>query len=176
MQNHEFEIAARRWQQRVFTFAAYFLGDVDDAEEVTQDVLLRLWDHPEMWSSDRIEAWLLRVARNRCIDRYRSARSESRVVDRSHEPTVLGRQADHRPSPERRAAASQLRRRIAVAVSLLPELQRSVVILREIQGLAYDDIAAAVDTSVANVKVSLHRGRRRLRERLEEVHDHVVAV
>jgi RNA polymerase sigma-70 factor (ECF subfamily) len=129
-----------------------------------------------VWDSDGIEGWLIRVTRNRCIDRCRSLRSESRVVDRGREPTILGGCPDHRPDPERRAAASQLRRRIAVAVSLLPEPQRSVVILREIQGLSYDAIAGAVEISVANVKVSLHRGRRRLRQRLEEVHDHVVAV
>lgn len=176
MVEHDFENAARRWQRRIFTFAAYFLGDAAEAEEITQEVLLRLWHHPDMLASDRLEAWLLRVTRNLCVDRFRTLRSESNVIDRSTPADTAGTQFDHGPSPERAAAAAQLRRRIAVALSLLPEPQRSVVILREIHGLSYDDIADAVQISLPNVKVSLHRGRRRLRERLEEVHDHVAAV
>lgn len=176
MEEHDFEHAARRWQRRIFTFAAYFLGDAAEAEEITQEVLVRLWRHPQMLTSDRLEAWLLQVARNLCVDRFRSLRSESKVIDHSVVTTTAEPRVDNGPSPERVAAAAQLRRRIAVALSQLPEPQRSVVILREIHGLSYDAIADAVQISLSNVKVSLHRGRRRLRERLEEVHDHVAAV
>jgi len=176
MDEHDFEHAARRWQRRIFTFAAYTLGDVVEAEEVTQDALLRLWRHPEMLRSERLESWLLRVTRNLCIDRFRSLRSQANVFDDRGSSDAAADHADARPTPERAAAAAQLRRRIAVALSRLPEPQRSVVILREVHGLSYDDIAHAVQISPASVKVSLHRGRRTLRERLEEVHDHVVAV
>ncbi len=175
MDDHDFEHAARRWQRRIFTFAAYTLADAVEAEEVTQEVLVRLWRHPEMLRSDRLEAWLLRVARNLCVDRFRSLRSHSTVFDHQRSADDEAH-VDAGPSPERAAAAAQLRHRIAVALSLLPEPQRSVVILREIHGLSYDDIAHALQISPANVKVSLHRGRRRLRERLEEVQDHVAAL
>ena len=176
MDDHDFERAARRWQRRIFTFAAYTLGNVVEAEEVTQDVLLRLWRHPEMLGADRLESWLLRVTRNLCIDRFRSLRSQERVFEHRSSADDAETHVDRGPTPERAAAAAQLRRNIAVALSRLPEPQRSVVILREVHGLSYDDIADAVQISPANVKVSLHRGRRRLRERLQEVHDHVVAV
>ncbi len=176
MDAHDFEYVARRWQRRIFTFAAYTLGDVAEAEEVTQDVLVRLWRHPEMLRSEGLEPWLLRVTRNLCIDRFRGLRSRANVLDDRGPLHAVETHVDGRPTPERSAAAAQLRRHIAVALSGLPEPQRSVVILREIHGLSYDDIADAVQISPANVKVSLHRARRRLRERLEEVHDHVAAV
>ena len=176
MSDDRFLAAAERWQRRIFTYAAYTLGDVGAAEEVTQDVLMKLWRHPEMLDSDRLESWLLRVARNACVDEVRRRRSRLRLVGDEVPDDRLAERPAPAPDPERRAAAAQLGRRIAVHLTKLREPQRSVVVLREVHGLSYREIAEVCEMTVSNVRVALHRGRRRLREARQEVHDDVVAV
>ena len=176
MHDDAFHAAARRWQHRVFSYAAYTLGDPAEAEEVTQDVLLALWRHPEMLDSERLEGWLLRVARNACIDEVRRRRARLRLVDPAVADEVVRRRELPAASPERRAASAQLRRRLARELAALPEPQRSVVVLREVHGLTYREIGGVCDLSLASVKTTLHRGRARLRERLKEVRDEAVAV
>lgn len=176
MDDDRFHAAAARWQRRIFSYAAYTLGDAGEAEEVTQDVLLRLWRHPEMLAAERLEGWLLRVARNACLDLVRRRRSRLRLVDGTADDERVQARPAPAPDPERRAAASQLGRRLALELARLPELQRSAIVLRDVHGLSYREIAEVLEMSLANVRVSLHRGRRRLRQRLEEVEDHVMAV
>lgn len=176
MDDPRFHAAAVRWQRRIFTFAAYTLGDVGAAEEVTQDVLLRLWRHPEMLAAERLEGWLLRVTRNACLDEIRRRRVRLRLVTDVADDEIARQRPATNPDPERRAAAAQLGQRLAIELSELPENQRSVVVLRDVQGLSYREIAEVMNMSLANVRVVLHRARRRLRERLEEVENHVVAV
>ena len=72
------------------------------------------------------------------------------------------------PGPQNQAEGAEFRERLKKALGQLPEPHRSIVVLREIQGLAYDEIAAAVDRPLNTVKVYLHRGRKMLREQLRE--------
>ncbi len=88
---------------------------------------------------------------------------------------MLAEVAEPRPGPESLARASELGIHIRRALDELGEPQRSIVILREIQGLSYREIADSLDMTVGNVRVSLHRGRRKLRHELREVEDHVAA-
>ena len=136
---------------------------------------MRLWRRGHEVDPDRLGAWLLRVTRNACIDLQRRRRSSPGVV-----PLAAGGGADHEPSemapgPEGLARASELGSRIRQALGSLSEPFRSVVILREIQGLTYQEIGEALEIPLSSVRVNLHRGRRRLRDQLREVRDHVAA-
>jgi RNA polymerase sigma-70 factor (ECF subfamily) len=139
---------------------------------VTQEVLVRLWRRGHEVLPEKIGPWLIRVTRNACIDvmRRRKGGSQVAIDDEAgieiHEPA---------PGPERLAHASQLGGRILQALETLTEPGRSVVILREIQGLSYQEIGEALEMPMSSVRVTLHRGRRRLREELKEVHGHVAA-
>lgn len=169
MQTDEFERAVERHQRRIFTFARYLLSSGDDAEDVAQEVFVKLWHNGDRVAPDALEAWLLRVTRNACYDLLRRRRGRERVVVGVLQGDSLPT-ASHAPDPEVLAASSQLGRRLIDELGRLAEPQRSIVILREIEGLSCRDIGKVVEMSEGSVRVTLHRARRLLRERLREVH------
>jgi DNA-directed RNA polymerase specialized sigma24 family protein len=136
-----FEDTAQRYQRRVYSFARYLLSSREEAEDVTQEVLLRLWRHHRGVDEERLGAWLLRVTRNACYDLLRKRRQET---------------------------AAGFRGRLLAALADLGEPYKSVVILREVQGLPHREIGEALGIPEVTVRVHLHRGRRKLRERLKE--------
>ena len=172
MRRQDFDAVVVTHGRRVFTLAVYLLVNREEAEDVTQEVLVRLWRRGHDVSPDRIGPWLVRVTRNACIDTIRRRKDQTRV---GLEADALNELQESAPGPETLSHASQLRSRILRALETLSEPSRSVVILREIQGLSYQEIGDALEMPISNVRVTLHRGRRRLREELKEVHDHVAA-
>ena len=170
MRRQDFDAAVATHGRKVYTLAVYLLANPEEAEDVTQEELVRLWRRGGDVAPEKIRPWLVQVTRNACIDSLRRRKDGSRVaVD---DPAGLELQ-EPAPGPERLAHASQLGGRILQALDTLSEPGRSIVILREIQGLSYQEIGEALEMPMSSVRVTLHRGRRRLREELKEVHDHV---
>jgi len=169
MREGEFQDLVSRHRDRIYTFAFYSLKNREDAEDVTQEVLIRLWKHWQRLDDEFLTAWILRVTRNACCDVVRRRRThQGKIGDNPHEPEIES-MASRDPDPHREAEAADFRRRLRAALRTLPEPHRSIVILREIQGLKYDEIAAAVGKPLNTIKVYLHRGRKLLREQLREV-------
>lgn len=165
-----FEDTAQRYRRRVYSFARYLLSNREEAEDVTQEVLLRLWRHQEGVDEERLGSWLLRVTRNACYDLLRRRRSEAAAgIGASLDEEDAREVASSEPSPEARARDTDFRRRLMAALGELGEPYKSVVILREVQGLPHREIGEALGIPEATVRVHLHRGRRKLRERLREV-------
>jgi len=166
-----FRKLCERHRDRVYTFAWYFLGNREDAEDVAQEVLIRLWDHWQEVESARLPAWITRVARNACLDLLRKRKSYRGVVSGEGDEEALARVASGEPNPEKLVEASEFQRQLECALQTLPEIHRTVVVLREIQGLKYDEIAESLGLPLNTVKVYLHRGRRELREQLKKSMD-----
>jgi RNA polymerase sigma factor (sigma-70 family) len=165
-----FEDSAERYRSRVYSFARYLLSSREEAEDVTQEVLLRLWRHRRGVDEERLGSWLLRVTRNACYDLLRKRRSESAaLVPGAGFDAEVRQAASAEPDPQARAEAADFRRRLLQALADLEEPYKSVVILREVQGLPHRDIGEALGIPEVTVRVHLHRGRRKLRERLREV-------
>lgn len=162
-----FEGHVRAFQHRIFGFAVYFLGDRREAEDVTQDVLLRLWQHRDVVDEDRLVAWLLRVTRNACVDRLRRRQARRRRItpglDDGPEPTDSG------PTPDAFTEAADFSAHLQAALARLREPYRSLIILREVQELSYEELCGAMDLPLNTVKVYLHRGRKMLRTQLSQV-------
>ena len=165
-----FEDTAQRHRRRVYSFARYLLSNREEAEDVTQEVLLRLWSHQNGVDEERLGAWLLRVTRNACYDLLRKRRSDSAVMapGASLDGEEARQVASAGPDPQAAAEASDFRRRLMEALAELGEPYKSVVILREVQGLPHREIGEALGMPEVTVRVHLHRGRRKLRERLRE--------
>jgi len=176
MIHDDFDSAVQRHQRKVFTFARYLLSNREEAEDVTQEVLIRLWDHLGSVEPDRLGGWLLRVTRNACYDRLRSHRSRRRFLADDAPDNATDDVASGTPDPEMLAGSSELGRRLIHAIGSLREPQRSSIILREINGLSYREIADVLDLTEATVRVTLHRGRRALREELKEAFHGVTVV
>ncbi len=168
-----FEEVVSQQQRKVYSFARYFLGSTEEAEDVTQEVFLKLWHNWQRIELASVRSWLLRVTRNACFDRLRQRRSASRFIQRDTESQIVESSPASDPDPEVQAQRAAFRRHVTAALQDLGEPYRSVLILREIQGLRYRDIGEILDMPLNTVRVNIHRGRRQLREALAGRYDSV---
>jgi|SRR6266853_442860 len=154
-----FEDLVRRHQRMVFSMAYHFLRDHAAAEEVAQDVFLRLHRHlGTIGPGEGVVFWLRRVTSNRCIDYARQRRFRLVSFDNVPEPAVQAHPRD-----------PLLSRRLRRLVASLPRQSRMVVILRYQEELMPEEIARILDTPVASVKSQLHRALRMLKEKMIRV-------
>ena len=155
----QFEDLVRQHQRMVFSIAFHFLRDRATAEEVAQDVFLRLHRHLDsIGGSEGVVFWLRRVTSNRCIDYARQRRFRFVSFDGTPEPAVEAQTRD-----------PLLSRRLRRLVASLPQQARMVVILRYQEDLMPEEIARVLEAPVASVKSQLHRALRMLREKMIRV-------
>lgn len=153
-----FELIVERYQGRLLGFCRQMLGSTEDAEDVLQEVFVNA--HRAMLRDEReinLRPWLYRIARNRCLNHLRK-------------PTADAQESmDMVPAVEAASTAERVHnreefRQIIGDVNKLPETQRSALLLREMDALSYEEIAAAMDTTVPSVKSLLVRARISLAE------------
>jgi RNA polymerase sigma-70 factor (ECF subfamily) len=154
-----------RYGGRVFALALRLLGDRQAAEEVTQDVFLRIWQRADTFQpgSASVLAWLLAITRNRSIDELRSRRGAARRQETGELP---GAPADTADDPQRRAEGRMLADDVRRVLAELPVRQRRALELSIFGGLSHSEIAAALDTPLGTIKSWLRQGLRQLRTSL----------
>jgi len=152
-----------RHATKVSRLASSLLGDIEDARDAAQESLLKVSERLRQFRGDcQFSTWLHRLVVNTCrdlADRQRIRRTEA--LDDDDSP-------DFDADPSRHALLGDLRRELAAGLSRLTVEQRRVVILRDALDLSYDDIGRAVRIPVGTAKTYVHRGRERLRRRLQE--------
>jgi RNA polymerase sigma-70 factor (ECF subfamily) len=147
-------------KDRVYSYSAYLLQDAEEARDVAQEALVRLWQHRSAIPGIRAaRAWTLRTAHNLAIDRLR-VQSARPSVDAAAFADVL---VDRSPGPERRLGGREGMRDVGRALAELCPEDRAVLLMREVEAMAYDEIAAACDAPLGTIKARLHRARARLR-------------
>ena len=149
-----FDEVLRRREAQVLRTAFRILGNWADAEDVAQEVFLRLHRHGLDFASDGAAgAWLYRVTVNLCFDRSRSRRPSQELLDL--------------PSRERSAEAAVLmeekKQRLMAALAMLPTKERAALVLREIEGLSTAEVADALGSSEVTVRSQISKGLVRLR-------------
>lgn len=149
---------ARDFGGRAFAQAFRMLGNRADAEDVTQEALMRLWRIAPDWRSDGAQpsTWLYRVVANLCIDRMRRPAPLSLQADETLDPP------DPTPGAETRMQGSARRKALYGGLARLPERQRHAMVLRHIEGHANPEIAEMLGLSVAAVESLIARGKRTL--------------
>lgn len=152
---------------RLLRFARGMLGSLDEAEDVVQDTLIRLWENAASWTPDaRIGTWLHRVCYNRSIDRLRRRRA---FVDDS----ALDDMADESVPPDHLLVQGETVRSVQAAIAVLPPRHRTAVLLFHFQDLSQREAAAVMGMSETAFESLLARARRQLRRSLaDEGHDH----
>jgi RNA polymerase sigma-70 factor (ECF subfamily) len=150
-------------KDRIFSYSAYLLRDAEEAKDVAQEALVRLWEHrqvvPDLPSA---RAWTLRTAHNLAMDRLRQRRARPDDGE-----DALGHLADgNEPGPERSVAGREAVRELVAALGELAAQDRAVLVMREVQSMSYQEMTRALDLPLGTVKARLHRARERLRERL----------
>lgn len=157
------ETLVERYAAKVSRLTSSLLGDIEDARDATQESLLKVSERLRQFRGDcQFSTWLHRLVVNTCrdlADRQRIRRTE--VLDDQDGP-------DFDADPSRLALLGDLRRELAAGLSRLTVEQRRVVILRDALDLSYDDIGRVVRVPVGTAKTYVHRGRERLRRRLQE--------
>ena len=145
---------------RVLAVARRTLGDEAEAEDVAQEVFLRLWRQAEKWQGGRaqVSTWLYRVTVNACIDRLRS-RKEETVKD---VPEIVAEATQQQTMEE-----DDLRHTMDAALQQLPERQRLALVLFHYESMSMNAVAEAMDASVEAVESLLARGRRSLKKKLQ---------
>jgi RNA polymerase sigma-70 factor (ECF subfamily) len=169
-QTAAYEILMRRHNQRVYRAVRAILGDQADVEDVMQDAYLAAFRHLGSFAGRaRFSTWLVRIAVNCAVDRFRQA---GRFVsfDPMHEEALapeIGMSAlAGPPDPEQQACDRELVGLLESAIARLPPVYRVAYVLREVEGLSPADAAECLGIEEATFKTRVHRARLRLREAL----------
>lgn len=152
-----------------FTLARYLTGNAQDAEDAVQDALVRAMKYFHTLRGDDAGPWFLAIVRRACFTTYRSEydeRENSLPVDEQTLQLIDGRE-----TPDIAVQRSLVRDRVRAAVAQLPPLLREAIVLREIQGCAYGEIAMITDVPIGTVMSRLSRARERLGVLLHDVVD-----
>jgi RNA polymerase sigma-70 factor, ECF subfamily len=159
-----FEELVRTHQHRIYALALRMLGNAAEAQDVAQEAFLRAHRGlAEFRGEARLSTWLYAIASRLCLNRL--AGSERRLT--RHGEETLTRLPDGRPGPDQTLERGEIEEALHRAIGELVEERRIVVILRDVEGLAYEEIAEALELPVGTVRSRLHRARLDLKEKLE---------
>lgn len=160
-----FEALVALHSRRVYNLALGYTGRHHDAEEIAQTVFVKVWKAlPQFRGASAFSTWLYRLTLNACTDHYR--RERKRRGDLSLDDPDLAPIRDAAPSPEEIVIQREEEAILRKALAELPEQHRVILILREMDGLDYQEIAQVLELQVGTVKSRLARARRALREKL----------
>lgn len=161
-----FEKQAERVFPSVYGTALRLTRSREDAEDLAQEAIVRAYDAFERFDGTNFKAWILRIVTNLYINRYRQ-RQRGPQLSSFEEETVLEPVADEGEVPDRQLFDSLVGAEVEEALKNVPEDFRTAVILSDIEGLSYQEIADATDVPIGTVRSRLARGRALLRKQLE---------
>src|SRR4249920_401550 len=161
-------IVRLHWR-RVFNVAYKFVGKHDQAEDLTQDIFLKIFKSLDTFDRRaNFQTWLISISRNLCIDHYRSVRKERETIDRhvdANELTPAAPGAGPIATLEQRDRVALLRQ----ALAALPETLRTAVVMRDLQELSYQEIADRLRLPEGTVKSRINRGRTELARQIRKL-------
>ncbi len=165
------EEIVRQHRRKVFNIAYKFTGRHDEAEDLTQDVFLRLFK--SLHTFDRranFQTWLVSVSRNLCIDHYRSVRKERETIDRDVDAGELTPAAPGQNAYQALEQADRVEL-LRKAMAELPPSLREAVVKRDIQEMSYQEIADQLNLPEGTVKSRINRGRTELARQVQRIRD-----
>lgn len=163
--NQAWEVIIQRHKRRVFNIAYKFVGRFDEAEDLSQEIFLKIFRSLHKFDMRACFLyWLIKVSKNFCIDYYRKKQKERAAIVQKAEHHIALLPKEHNPllKLEEKEKALMLRE----AFNKLPESSRSSVIMRDIQGYSYREIAKALNIPEGTVKSRINRGRKLLAQLL----------
>lgn len=166
-----FNALVRLYEGRVYNLCYRLLGDADSAADAAQDAFMSAYRHLQAFRGGSFRSWVLRIATNVCYDALR-ARQRRPVISldaagesSAEEPSSL-QITDTSETPDEFALRRELARAIEAGLAQLPVDQRLVIVLCDLQGLTYEEIAEVTGANLGTIKSRLSRGRARLRDLL----------
>lgn len=157
-----------RYKRKVFGIAYKFTGRFEEAEDLTQEVFFKVYKALNSYKKEQeFSLWLVSISRNACIDYYRSMKRERKMV--CSDVNDLRNFRFQGLSPQGNLEAAERTRALRDRLSELPDDLRRILILRDLQGLSYKEIADNLGLAEGTVKSRIHRGRAELAEKIKSV-------
>jgi RNA polymerase sigma factor (sigma-70 family) len=152
-------------KNKLFRFALKFLGNEEEAKDVVQEVFIRVWNGREQMNEvQNWEAWCMRITKNLSLDRIRTiTRKQTQPIEEVHHI----RQESLSPHESTEMQENMIR--IDQFIAALPEKQRQVIHLRDVEGYSYNEICEILELDMNQVKVNLFRARNAVREKLMKI-------
>lgn len=173
-----FDRFVETFRTKIFQYSYLMCGHREDAEEVSQETLLKVFENfSQLREPERVKSWVFRIARNACFMKRRKSvfapaqeLSLEQFLPRSdHEGGELRLQiADWSALPDTQMLRAELRQVLDQAIAELPEIYRSVMLLRDVEELTTDETAEVLEVSTEVVKTRLHRARLAVRQKLDD--------
>lgn len=164
MNLEDFETRVLPAKNKLYRFAFRLLGNSDEAKDVVQETMMKVWNGRDLADVQNMEAWCMRIAKNLSLDKLRSMKRR---------PTGLmvdGFEVQHEGlSPHEKTELTESMKRIDELMTRLPDKQRQVMYLRDIEGHSYNEISEILGLDMNQVKVNLFRARNAVREKLTQL-------
>ncbi len=160
----KYSMLVKQHKNMIYGYALYMLKDRMEADDVAQEVLIRLWNNMDSINLLAAKSWLMRTTHNLCID-YIRKRKPVYQIDEEFSEAVEANENESNPliMTQIKMAANKIKE----LIKELPEHLRSVFVLYELEGLKYKEISKTLDLPINTVKVQLLRARRQLQEKLK---------
>jgi RNA polymerase sigma-70 factor (ECF subfamily) len=157
MNTEQYEAIFHKMRDKLYRYALRFVKDSEVAEDVVQDVMYKLWQKREEADQiENLEAWLMVLTRNRSLDVLRKVKDNHVSMDEAF--TV----SDQAPVPDKILETADLMTLLQQCLNQLPEKQRSIFHLREIEQMTYEEISQSTGYNLDDVKVNLFRARKHI--------------
>ena len=166
----EFKIKVLPFRQKLYRFALRMLGQQAEAEDITQDTFFKLWSKKnELSKYKSLEALAMTITKNLCLDKMKSHnRFQVDIVNAGNQEAP--------ENPYRQTEAKDSLRKVGAIINALPDQQKMIIQLRDIEGFEYEEIAEALDMQVNAIRVNLSRARKTVREQLIKTYDYGLKV
>jgi len=164
-----FEEILIKYQDRIYNVCRYMLGNAQDAEDAAQDTFIKAYRNLSDFRPDSsLYTWLYRIGVNTCLD-YKRRPFFASIFGGTHEDDeVMNKLQSDEPSPERLYESKQTGHALRAGLKQLSEKFRTVLILKEIEGLSYEEIAEVLDISIGTVKSRISRAREELKQQMKK--------
>ena len=169
MDAKEFKERVLPVSQRIFRYANRLLSNEHDAEDVVQEIWLKLWDkRGQLGNIKNMEAFAYRMTRNLCLDKIKLKKPQ--YYDDREEGAYRYEKADHGPDPESSLELKDTVERVNHIIGRLPEQQKTLLQLRDVEGLEYGEIADITGLEINAIRVNISRARKNVRETIQKMY------
>jgi len=169
MTEDKFLQLVHKHKAQIYQNALYLLGNPEDAEDVTQETFIKAWECHAQLRPKTALAWLLRCAQNLCFNLLKRQKFQVPLTEGDDEEleTLIHTHADRsNPSPDELVIQQELKDSVHCAIKKLPPDMRSVIIMRELNGMSFKEIAEVLEQPEGTVKSTAFRARKKLRQLL----------
>ncbi len=168
MKTTKYRYLLQQFKNNIYGYALYMMKNQMDADDVTQEVMIRIWKNMDNFKITSAKSWIMKTTHNLCIDYLRKnaiASGRELEINDVFEETFSDNKEDNNPLIK--VHLKMMSEKLKKAIQKLPENLKSVLVLYELQGLKYKEISSSLNIPVNSVKVYLFRARKKLQEELK---------